>query len=222
MYVQETATADQRRQCPYRFDRIEVQVKAFTTPAAVNHGIHVALDRPTEPLAFCILGAFHCYKADGPDIGMLTVLAASIAGVGGWFGFTGARRLRSRRIRGAGRAGRVPGSEGVSLDGATTGEADAQAHSTTRLDCRRSARRPYPTFSNRCEAFMPTFTFNLTFQADVADRSAAHDLGAAAVAHMQETFNDDGSLDGWRITARRIPPGSESVQTPGDTDLPAV
>lgn len=69
---------------------------------------------------------------------------------------------------------------------------------------------------------MPTFTFSLAFHADVADLCAARDLGAAAMAHMQETFNDDGSLAGWRVTARQIPPGTESVQAPGDTDLPAV
>ena len=69
---------------------------------------------------------------------------------------------------------------------------------------------------------MPTFTLNLSFQADVADLCAARDLGAAAMAHMQDTFNDDGSLTGWRVTAHQAPSSTESVQAPGDTDLPAV
>lgn len=87
-----TATVDERLWFPYVFDRIEVTGRRFTGPAPGAY-LQADFDRPSEPIAFSLLGAYHCEFPSGPNLLELADLATAIVG-GGFYGLRAARRLR--------------------------------------------------------------------------------------------------------------------------------
>lgn len=86
-----TATAEERLWFPHLFDRIEVAGRRCTGPAPGAY-LQADFDRPSEPVAFSILGAFCCEFRSGPNLRELADLAAEIVG-GGFYGLRSARRL---------------------------------------------------------------------------------------------------------------------------------
>lgn len=77
---------------PWVFDRIEVSGSYFTGPATGTYAM-ANFDRPREPVAFCLLGAFHCEFESGPNLSVLANKAAEIVGVGGFYGMKSGRRV---------------------------------------------------------------------------------------------------------------------------------
>jgi len=86
------ATDYQRCIFPWVFDRIEVTGSRFTGPATGTH-LRADFDRPSEPVAFSLLGAFCCDYEGGPHLAVLASLAAEIVGGGGFYGMKSGRRV---------------------------------------------------------------------------------------------------------------------------------
>lgn len=86
------ATDYQRCLYPWIYDRIEVTGSRFTGPAKGTH-LMADFERPTEPVAFCLLGTFHCDYQSGPHLGVLAAMAADIVGGSGRYGMMGGRRV---------------------------------------------------------------------------------------------------------------------------------
>lgn len=89
----EEATAYQRCIRPWIHDRIEVAGSRFTGPATGTH-LTADFDRPSEPVAFSLLGAWCCDYESGPHLGALANLAGEIVGGAGFYGMKSARRVR--------------------------------------------------------------------------------------------------------------------------------
>ncbi|MGF6440078.1 hypothetical protein [Paraburkholderia youngii] len=77
---------------PWIYDRIEVTGSRFTGPATGTH-LMADMDRPTESVAFCLLGTFHCEFQSGPNLLVLADMAADIIGCNGRYGMKGGRRI---------------------------------------------------------------------------------------------------------------------------------
>lgn len=77
---------------PWIFDRIEVTGARFTGPRSGTH-LTADFERPTEPVAFCLLGTYCCEFQGGPHLAALSAAAAEIVGGGGFYGMKGGRRL---------------------------------------------------------------------------------------------------------------------------------
>ncbi len=86
------ASEYQRCIYPWIFDRIEVTGSRFTGPRNGRH-LTADFDRPNEPVAFSLLGTFHCEFEGGPNLAVLTAVAADIVGGDGFYGMKRARRL---------------------------------------------------------------------------------------------------------------------------------
>lgn len=86
------ATDYQRCTNPWTFDRIEVTGSRFTGPATGTH-LRADFDRPSEPVAFSLLGTFCCEFPGGPNLTVLSSVAAEILGSGGFYGMRSGRRL---------------------------------------------------------------------------------------------------------------------------------
>lgn len=88
------ATDYQRCIHPWVFDRIEITGSRFTQPATTQHPM-TEVGRPYEPVAFSILGTFHCDYESGPHLAVLASMARDIVGAefGGFFGMRSGRRV---------------------------------------------------------------------------------------------------------------------------------
>ena len=86
--------ADEYQKCihPRVYDRIEVTGKRFIGPAPGTH-LLADFERPSEPVAFCLLGTFYCEYQSGPHLAVLAHRAAEIVGGGGFYGMKSGRRL---------------------------------------------------------------------------------------------------------------------------------
>ncbi|MBN3760920.1 hypothetical protein [Burkholderia sp. Ac-20365] len=89
----ELANDYQRCIFPWVYDRIEVTGSRFTGPARGTH-LRADLERPSEPVSFCLLGTFHCQYQSGPNLSVLSHAAAEIVGSGGFYGMKSGRRVR--------------------------------------------------------------------------------------------------------------------------------
>ena len=92
MIPADTATDYQRCLLPYVFDRIEVTGRTFIGPRL---GTHLMADdeRPSEPVAFSLLGAWRCDFPSGPNATVLANLAGEVLQAEGFYGQACARRL---------------------------------------------------------------------------------------------------------------------------------
>lgn len=88
----EEATSYQKCIKPWVFDRIEVSGRVFTGPALGTY--HRAdFDRPSEPISFSLLGAWHCEFQSGPNLQALANYCGKIIGDAGFYGMVSARRV---------------------------------------------------------------------------------------------------------------------------------
>lgn len=92
MIAIDQATEYQRCTHPWVFDRIEVSGSRFTGPATGTHAM-ADFQRPSEPVAFSLLGTWCCEFPGGPHLGVLANLVGEIVGGGGFYGFKGGRRV---------------------------------------------------------------------------------------------------------------------------------
>lgn len=86
------ASEYQRCIFPWVYDRIEVCGSRFTGPPTGTH-LRADLERPTEPVAFSLLGSFHCEYQSGPSLFYLADVAGKILGEPGFFGMKSGRRI---------------------------------------------------------------------------------------------------------------------------------
>ena len=86
--------ADGYQQCifPWIYDRIEVTGSRFIDPVAATDYV-AGFDHPREPVAFSLLGTFHCEYESGPNLLVLAHKVAEIVGGGGFYGMKSGRRL---------------------------------------------------------------------------------------------------------------------------------
>ncbi|HDR8994505.1 TPA: hypothetical protein QDB01_000382 [Burkholderia vietnamiensis] len=88
----EEATEYERCTHPWVFDRIEVTGHRFTGPAPGKH-LRADFERPSEPVAFSLLGTWCCDYQSGPHLGWLEDVATQIVGGAGFYGMKSGRRL---------------------------------------------------------------------------------------------------------------------------------
>ena len=79
------------------FDRITVEGRAFINLPYRFTG-RQEFDWPSEPVSFCLVGAYWCDYASGPNLTKLADLAGKLTGAG-FYGLKSARRNRDGEER---------------------------------------------------------------------------------------------------------------------------
>ena len=77
----------------YRYDRIEVKVRALTRQPTIQKDSSDFVGR-TETTCFTLLGEFQCEFASGPGLSALARYVEQITGAG-WVQYIGGRRLKA-------------------------------------------------------------------------------------------------------------------------------